>query len=169
MIALKVRATGMKELEVRISRISGAARNLAPAWPTVVTALRSVEAQVFASEGGFSRGGRWKPLSRRYALRKARLRPGAKILEYSGRLRGSLTGSSSDSIYRPGPRSLEYGTSVPYARYHQEGGGFLPRRSFLDLTDRQASTIGAILHRYIVSESARGITSRAGLYVGDAA
>lgn len=42
--------------------------------------------QVFASEGGKTKGGHWRELSERYRVRKERLRPGRKILRWDGPL-----------------------------------------------------------------------------------
>jgi hypothetical protein len=43
-----------------------------------------------------------------------------------------------------------FGTDVPYARYHQEGGGHLPRREMVFITKRDQSDIGRIASRWLV-------------------
>lgn len=45
---------------------------------------RAQQAQIFASQGAVGGRGPWKPLAPRYAAWKARVKPGAKILVFSG-------------------------------------------------------------------------------------
>lgn len=138
-----------------------------PAWDQVVPYLDRVEEEAFTSEGGTTRGGRWPRLSERYRRWKARNFPGRRILERTGRLKESIIGSTPDTVSERTATRLTYGTRVPYAVYHQKGTGRIPRRAFLDLTERQSAAIGAIVARYIRVESAKGFSgARTGAYVG---
>ncbi len=75
---------------------------------------------VFASEGTAS-GPKWRQLSPRYALRKARERPGRRILVYDGNLRRSFLGRGAFRIARVAGGVLELGSSHPLAIIHHEG------------------------------------------------
>lgn len=76
----------------------------------------------FESKGG-SIGKKWAPLSPAYALWKGRHFPGRPLLVRTGRMKRSLTDSTSrDMIFsRKGGRQLIIGTRVFYAKYHQYG------------------------------------------------
>lgn len=88
----------------------------------------------FDSEGEMVGG--WPPLAPWYAKWKAETW-GAhlNILELSLRLRGSLQWIGRDigpeGIFDPQPTYMVIGTSVPYARKHNEGIGNIPRRQFI--------------------------------------
>lgn len=100
-------------------------------------------------EGGGS-GARWAPLSPAYATWKAARFPGAGILVRSGALKASLAGPDSPlSVFRPGPTSLEIGTSVPYAMYHQLGTSRMPQRPPLRVNGAFMSTIGKELQAHV--------------------
>lgn len=77
---------------------------------------------------------RWATLTPGYATRKAKLFPGAKILQATGALRKSLTSKGGrGSIYKLTKDRLEIGTSLSVGRWnlgllHQEGRGRLPER-----------------------------------------
>lgn len=75
--------------------------------------------------------GRWKPLApstieRRRKGKKARL--GTKILQDTGRLRGSILPEVT------GPRMAKIGTSLSYAAIHQFGQRGIPSRPFMWLS-----------------------------------
>ncbi len=74
----------------------------------------------FASEGSAS-GPKWQRLSPRYGRRKARERPGRRILVYDGDLRRSFIGRGAFRISRIVGDVLELGSSHPLAIVHHEG------------------------------------------------
>lgn len=164
MIQVSIQQTGLRDVQVGLSRLEGAIRDMRPAWDQVVQYLDAVETQAFSSEGGTTAGGKWAPLKEEYRRWKARNWPGRQILELTGRLKDSVLGSTPDTVSSRTQTRLEYGTSVPYARYHQRGEG-VPERAFLNLTNRQAAEIGAIMSRYLRIEAAKGFRSRAGVGV----
>lgn len=86
--------------------------------------------QNFATEGELVGG--WPDLSPEYAAWKARHFPGRRILELHRRLQMSLmpgaagtSGGGSDTVLRVGPRQMEIGTRVPYARFVDRERQFL--------------------------------------------
>jgi len=124
---------------VDVSRFTSGLSDLRPAWPDVFDEIEEIEAQEFAAEGGkHGPHGGWKPLSAGYALWKTTKYQGPKgelypkVLSLSGALYESLAGRSSESI-RVGKRDgFTFGTTIDYARYHQEGGENLPVRRPID-------------------------------------
>ncbi len=87
-----------------------------------------------------------------YAARKRREGYGSRILTRTGHLRISLTNSRHpDFVYRPQKLSVEIGTRVPYAQYHQRGTRKMPKREPIRLTQGQVRfwirLINAFIHR----------------------
>lgn len=74
------------------------------------------ERQVFREQGI----PRWQRLKPSYAAKKRREYPNKGILRREDRLWRSLTTRTRDTIVRPGPRSLQLGTRVPYSDRLQE-------------------------------------------------
>jgi len=105
---------------------------------------------VFEAEGAFEGRPKWQDLSPAYALWKTRHFPGRKILELTGRLRGSLTNRGGpDNVLQITPTELSVGTVVPYAIRHQLGQGHLPMRKIIELTAAQKLRWVQILHKYM--------------------
>ena len=115
---------GAAETNVGLAALSVMLADASPFWPGIVAALEGAEAGVFAAEGPG-----WLPLQGDYAEWKAANYPNANILELTGALRNSLTGSTSDTVYDPHATQLRWGTRVgaddsggkSYAVYLNEG------------------------------------------------
>ncbi len=77
----------------------------------------------------------WAPLAARTIARKGH----SEVLVETGRLRASLVRQTGDSIRdiikEQFFHGLSFGTSVTYSRYHQEGGGHLPQREHVGVTE----------------------------------
>ena len=100
--------------------------NLIPLWERFKVVMEDVERSRFDSEGH----GDWPPL----AESTRRYRDGQPLLVQTGALRESLVnpGQAADT----GPLRMSWGTDVPYAHYHQDGGtiaGRPPQRKILDI------------------------------------
>jgi phage gpG-like protein len=106
-------------------------------WDAVAGEFYRIEKEIFASEGGTSRDGKWKPLSLPYATAKRKKWGDVPILQASGRFYRSMTSrSSSDSVFQTAPQELTIGSTVPYGRYHQRGTGRMPSRKAVSFTDQ---------------------------------
>jgi phage gpG-like protein len=155
MFSLTIEQTGIEEA---INVLTTAQRlctdPITPAKRELTDWVHQKEARQFSTEGGAGQSGRWQRLSPGYARWKAIHYPGAGILERTGRLMRSLLSRTGDSIERSSIRLLELGTSVHYARYHQRGEG-LPKRPPIDITNRDAAEIAAIIRRKFVADLAR--------------
>ena len=118
-----------------ILRQAGAFRrgllDLQPLWDDFKPIMREIEEQQFATEGH----GEWPPLADSTLRQKAALGYPPDPLIRTRTLYDSLTDPSRAA--QTTPRSMVWGTDVPYAHYHQDGGsiaGRPPRRPVLDLT-----------------------------------
>lgn len=78
--------------------------------------------------------GQYKDLSPRYKRYKRKHSPLKKeypILFWSGVLKKSITQKGGHNVFIVEKKSLEIGTTLPYAIAHQRGSGNLPKREFL--------------------------------------
>lgn len=136
------RGTGTRNQRARLRQNKRFLRRFMPLIaPEVFKALEQHHKRNFDLQQGPT--GKWRPLAeltrafREREIRRARTFPWDydrlmhqydKILQWSGRLRTSLTGEMNplgrpnDRVRRVGLRSLTFGTRVPYADVHQYGG-----------------------------------------------
>ena len=125
-------------------------------WPSVVRyALRPWLTDQFAQQGHGAHGN-WPALTALYAARKAKTYPSKLILEASGKMKESLIPEANKGEMTP--RTLRYGSNVPYAIYHQTGTKkMVARRIF----DPEASQARGTLKGLIRMSVARGVTLQA--------
>jgi phage gpG-like protein len=150
MLNVHLEISGEVQFSRSFTRFAEQLTDLRDLWPGVVTDLRESIEEQFDSEGGAGKSGAWPSLSKSYAAWKSRKFPGKPILQRTGRLVKSLTGNSPDTIVDPKPDSLEFGTRVPYAKYHQRGAGKLPRRRLIDLNERQKARLMKTIQRRLL-------------------
>jgi phage gpG-like protein len=115
--------------------------NMEPIFTDGLRLLESHLSHAFDAEGAQGRGGRWAPLSTKYAQKKAITFPGNQILVRTGAMRLSLTTMGHPGAIRQATASgLVFGSAVPWARFHQVGSSRLPKRPPFDwsnsFTDR---------------------------------
>lgn len=87
----------------------------------------------------------WKPLAPSTVQRKGH----SRILIDTTKMHRSLTsgGMSSDGesvreiIEEGSNKGFSFGTSIPYAHYHQDGTGRIPQREFLGFTEERLEQI----------------------------
>lgn len=129
--------------------------DLSNIWPDVRDEFWSIEKQQFRSEG-VAGGDKWKPLSPAYAKAKLR-RYGAKpILQATGDLYASLTGETGDTFYQTTKTSIEIGTTLPYARYHQHGTDKMPARPPIRFSKQQQENLSKVIQKALIRELRRG-------------
>jgi phage gpG-like protein len=85
-------------------------------WERFADTLEDVERDRFVTEGH----GDWPPLAPSTLRDKTAHGFPVDILVRTGKLKESLT--NREIAMRMTPQSMSWGTDVPYARYHQEGG-----------------------------------------------
>ena len=112
--------------------------------------VKTVNKRQFDEQGTVETGGRWAPLSPRYARFKARVRPGRPLLVFDGDLRREMT-VPEKGIYDVWRTGMTVGTDLPHAQYHQNGTPNMPARPIMGTPRRQDTReFGKILQRWIV-------------------
>lgn len=104
--------------------------------------MKTYFAETFDKEGARRGHPRWIPLSPLYSAYKASNGRTTKPLILTGH------GRASGKILRENRNSLEFGTEIPYMKYHQDGDG-VPKREFLFLTSGDLNEIGIFLGNMI--------------------
>ena len=96
--------------------------DLSPFWRTfAVPMIQNALEEIFLSEGLG-----WAPLAP--STIRSRKYPGLPILQQTGDLKASIVDHPSIQITQ---RQLLYGTSNPYAQFHEDGTYKMPARPFL--------------------------------------
>lgn len=112
----------------------------------------SAEEQWLDSEGG----GRWKPLSKGYALWKKQNYPGRKILQLHGGLYADFTGRnfSSTTNITGTKLSIHPAESRDYWWKHQRGYERIPKREVLSpVLNARKQAWKQVVTRWLISES----------------
>ena len=104
------------------------ASTLLPLFPAAKRKMEFSFASNFASNG--LQVGGWAPLDAEYSSWKAVRFPGAPPLVRSGRLFRSLAAQNT-ATFRATRMEFEFGTSVPYAKFHQYGTEKMPKRQIV--------------------------------------
>lgn len=112
------------------------------AFPAIDIDFRRLSDERFKDEGPG-----WAPLQPSTVAAKTRKRmpQPERILFGWGTLAESMGGRNSFSITETTVDSIFMGTSVPYAQYHQQGGGRLPARPVVDITEMDVARWGYII------------------------
>lgn len=150
MLRITVEIQGEKVLDRALSRFGEQLRDLRQLWPAVVTELRAITREQFAGQG-IGATGQWAKLSPAYKRWKEKNYPGRPILVRTEALKDSLLKNNKNTVYRPLPQSLEFGTKIKYAAYHQRGSGKLKRRPIFDLNEQQKTRIIKAIQKRLVS------------------
>ena len=136
-------------------------------WPGVrKNAIRPWLKKQFDSEGAQGAHGKWAALSSSYARFKKVNYPTAKLLTASGLMKRTLLRESNEG--ETTPRTMLYGTKIPYALYHQTGTKFkkgpkagqrkmVARRIF----DPEPNDAPGTMRRMIHVSVARGVSNYA--------
>jgi phage gpG-like protein len=123
--------------------IEAAATLHVTAFPLIAADFRAASAHRFEVEGPG-----WSPLAASTVRRKTRKRmpQPSRILFGWGNLAESMAGRGQDAVTHVTVDVLFVGTKVPYAHFHQEGGGRLPRRPIVDVTEADVARWGTIIN-----------------------
>jgi len=155
-----------KKFETRVKALHSAVSDLrdfwrdefAPIFFAQIQDLFTLQGQPRGGGGRFA-GGRWAPLSPRYAAWKKKAFPGMGILEATGELRDSFRWNGSSlgpgGIFEPYEQYVLVGTSVAHAGAHQYGvkARNLPARPFFSQPDKKI--FGPMLKAWIARQTAK--------------
>lgn len=131
-----------------ILRFGDRAGDASPAFRSIANDLRDAERERFDTVGR----GTWKPILP--ATLKAKLATGQdpRVLHATRLLRDSLTRKGApDSLEVVTPSSLAFGTTVPYARFLQQGTSKMPARKPIGFTEPEKKAAVKVLQRYVIT------------------
>ena len=156
---------GGKRIDRAFAQWSANIRDMSPAWNQVGQYLRDQFAKNYAQEGGWvGAGTSWPQL--RPSTVADRIRKGFPgehpILVRQGTLRDSLLQIGGyGNVYEVRPDGLTYGTTIPYAQYHQYGAprANIPPRPLIGLTWYSKQDIVRILGDWVREEAAKAFGS----------
>lgn len=78
-----------------------------------------------------------------------------KILQDTGKLRGSITGvgrGAGQGFDRRTRLSMEVGTNIDYGKFHQYGTSSIPKREFLGVSDHLADRMAELAGDWLEAE-----------------
>lgn len=131
---LVIDSVGDEVVSRELLRLVGRVDNVEPAMDSILRQIRSGEQRQFNSQGGYGSGG-WQPLAPSTLDRKSASGIDPRILHgATGALERSLTGSGDGNIAVTRHDGLDFGTTVDYAKYHQQGRG-VPMRKVAQFPD----------------------------------
>ena len=128
-ISLQFNAAGFERFTATLARFSDNISDAEPAFQKMADFAGTIFAAQFATRGA-RMGTKWAPLSPNYAPIKERKYPGMPLMVATGDLRSSLA-ARPFGIDEVTSKGMVVGTGVPYAKYHQTGGGNLPARPLI--------------------------------------
>ena len=133
----------------RFGQILRRSRDFKAVFRWMFQELQEAHRENFRTQGAAS-GFPWKPLEPQYASWKIENYGANGVLVRSGDLERSLTMNSGRGAVRDiGARTAEFGTKLPYAKFHQSGTSNMAQRKPLFLprlmADRTADAVGEYL------------------------
>lgn len=165
MIRFTADISGDVQLDRAFNRITQLITDFRDVWPAVAEAFYEIETEQFNSQGSKGASGKWAPLSPAYAAYKAKAFPGEPILQATHSMVNSLTSPEAlDSIFRVDPMELVIGSKAPYALAHQTGGGRLPARPPISLSENDKRKLQKAIQAGLVK-----FTRQAGFQVDEKA
>lgn len=150
---LKLSLDGIAQWQGRTTAMLARLQDQSPVFEVGDQAFRLEMAKQFETEGGYLQGGvQWAPLNPSYAARKPTPPSPFGILYRTGALFESLARDDRNHVKIIAPDHAVYGSTVPYGKYHQEGGvaGRPPRRRIIIVTDRLRRFMQRALLNYVV-------------------
>lgn len=148
MIHLTGTVLGSQQLLRSLTRIISASHDLSGAFEEFGEEFREVEKERFDAEGF----GDWPPLSPAYAARKLRLYGNKPILRATDALYQSLTiKGAPGNVSIVQPMSADFGTSIPYAVFHQTGTSRMPARPEILLREEDKRRLVRAVQRHLIA------------------
>jgi len=154
-MGVKVRITKVDTSAVRkrFAAMTRRSQDFRPVFRWVMQELQKAHRQNFRSQGASS-GFPWSPLDPQYASWKLENYGAKGILVREGDLENSLTMNSGRGAVRDvGLRTAEFGTRIPYAKFHQTGTTNMAQRKPVFVPRLMALNTATTVGEYIVHGS----------------
>jgi len=143
-----IKTVGADKAAKTINDTGKRANNVKPAGSKIRTAYREAEAQIFRQNGGAVA---WEALKDSTRAAKKRRGQDHGILRASGALYKSLVAArAAYQVDDRQPHELRFGTTLPYADYHESGRG-QARRPTQEFTAAQLRRIDQAIAEYIAT------------------
>ena len=123
-----VKISGVQKTQARFTGMILRSKSFEPIFIKAKKRIEAANAANFAANG-LPAGG-WAPLDPQYAAFKQAKYPGKPTLVGNGRLFRSVA-SMTSSVSSISPTKAEFGTNVEYAKFHQYGTRFMPKRKII--------------------------------------
>jgi phage gpG-like protein len=151
-LTLSISIPGAETLSVTLSRFKDIVTDMRPFWEgPFKTIWYEDQRRQFATEG-LATGGSWARLTPLYEVVKAKRFPGQPILTATGRLRAGMTSPDGpDSVWKPGEKSIDVGTTDPIASFHQLGTPHMKARPILRMQPETMAYLGRELQQFMVA------------------
>lgn len=148
---IEIEAPGADQLARRLQRWGTAIEDARPAFERMRSVLTGGEAQVFDSQG-VALGKQWPQAA------ATGHKTDDRLLVATGALRASLAAQTSDSEWFTSPTEMRFGTTVPYAHFHETGTSRMPARPMVGMPPAIAREIVNIMHRFSVENAEASAT-----------
>lgn len=109
-MSFEIEVRNVENVRIRFRRIQATLEDLLPSLEVGMREFGAVEEEIFDSADR----GKWQPVSPGTAEYKG----SSEVLVRTSRLKGSLT---SPQVFSLSPTQIRFGTSVPYAKFHERG------------------------------------------------
>lgn len=158
---MMIEVLGEKAVARRLGRVKWHVENWAPIWPEVITHLERTVKRQFDSQGVYGGGSRWTPITDSWKKQKQREGRSPDIMRYTGRLEDSfLVDDHEEHLSITMANELWWGTTVPYASYHQHGTDIMPVRKLIQPPEGSRRQMVRILQRYsLANQPTAGVTA----------
>ncbi len=113
----------------------------------IFPAMEHAHQGYFNSETDAS-GQAWAPLAASTIAKKGH----SLILWETGKLENSLTSQTGDAIREAGTSEAAFGTSVPYATFHEEGTSKMPARPPVGVSEDLLETITGMIADSVIAQ-----------------
>lgn len=135
-----------------VDRLGQRARDIRPATSTIRTQFRTAEERLFDTGGH----GQWPKLAEATRQLKAKRGSDPRILRATGALYRALTSAkAAGQLDVRHPTELRFGTTIPYATFHDLGKG-VPQRKPIDLTSHDRDRITKAIEEYVAKGETGG-------------
>lgn len=141
---------GEKVFDRTFQRFDLVLDDLTPIWREVVKEFYLIEKEQFKTEGAAGKGGKWKPLTKKYAEIKKKKYGNKTILRRTDDLYKSLTSKSQNSIIDIGKTELTLGSSLVQFKHSQRKGK--NQRKPIDMSEIQLRRIQKTIQRQLIVE-----------------
>lgn len=152
-VNVRIKKVDTSAVRRRFTAMTRRSQNFKPVFRWVMQELQKAHRQNFRSQGAAS-GFPWQPLDPQYSSWKTANYGSKGVLVRSGDLKNSLTMNSGRGAIRDmGLRTAEFGTKLPYAKFHQAGTENMAQRKPVFRPPLMASETAVVVGEYIVHGS----------------